>query len=387
MIEFFKSILNGFKIASTTKKTLYSSLILIYIISIVLLSVKINVEVITPGGINAHIATEANLSSNEFANSNSLSVFIHKDNNPGEIYTVGVHSKKGVSIFQYLISKFNKDIDLIDYNPKNDLSPEEDLSIGKKSKDVSIINALIVAYEEAKKVDNTINIDYEFEGVLVAHVFKSSNNGLKADDIITHLNGVKIQSDTFRRELTKIDKDTEFILTVKRYDSVAKLTKEIEVPTKKYLDNVSDLYLLGVSVMDSYKINEETAFPKFAMHNNYPSVGGSGGAMQALAIYNALTEKDITKGKRIIGTGTISVDTFKVDGDNLVSVFGQVGDIGGVSQKIITAKLYTADIFFVNPEDYIEARDKALEIEAGFKVVEVKTFKDIIDYLEGESNE
>ena len=36
--------------------------------------------------------------------------------------------------------------------------------------------------------------------------------------------------------------------------------------------------------------------------------GSSGGFMTTLAIYNALTEKDITKGYKIAGTGTIEPD-------------------------------------------------------------------------------
>ena len=44
----------------------------------------------------------------------------------------------------------------------------------------------------------------------------------------------------------------------------------------------------------------------------------------ALMIYNALTEQDLTNGKKIVGTGTIERD-------------GSVGVIGGVKYKIMGA--------------------------------------------------
>lgn len=372
MIQFFKDLINGFKKSSVTRKIFYSSLILIYFILIALLTIKVNVEIITPGGINANIGT------NEY-NIASPNVFIDTDYNPGNIFTVGVHSRKRISLYQYLISKMNDDIAFEDYDPKTSLSKEEDLILGKKSKDVSIINALIVAYEEAKKVDDNINIDYEFEGVLVSYVFNKDSK-LEPDDIITHLNDQKIEPDTFRTEIGKINNDENIKLTVKRYDSVAKMDVVIEITTKKYFDEAANQYLLGISTMDSYIIDEETAFPEFTIHKNYSSIGGSGGAMQALAIYNSILEVDITNGKTIIGTGTVSVETY-----NPELVFGQIGDIGGVSQKIVTANLYNADIFFVNPEDAEEAKQKAKEIDAKFEVVEVKTFAEIVSHLKGEN--
>ena len=93
----------------------------------------------------------------------------------------------------------------------------------------------------------------------------------------------------------------------------------------------------------------------------------------ALAIYNALTDKDITKGKVIIGTGEIALD-------------GTVGAIGGVPQKIATAALYGADIFFIGEDNYEEALAAYQEMKAlfkpGFRLIKVKEFKDIISELE-----
>lgn len=367
MIQFLKDVYNGFKNAKSGRKILYSSLILIYLILILLVTVKVNVEAITPGGINLNIATD------KFDNPN-VSVHIETDNLPGNIYTVGVRTHKRITLYQYLMGSFNKDIKFEDYDPKTDLSAREDVAIGKKSKDVSIINAIIVAYEEAKKVDTSINIDYEFEGILVAFVYENSKSDLLVDDIITHIGDVKITQTNFREELGKITNEEYFQITVIRNNEVRKIN------TRKIYDKTTNRYILGIASMDSYKINSDTAFPKFTLHKNYSSIGGSGGAMLTLAIYDTLLEGDITNGKTIIGTGTITV---KDQEDN----FGIVGDIAGVSQKIVTAQLNNADVFFCNPEDYEEAKQKAIEIEADFEVIRVEKFSDIVEYLKGEANE
>ena len=53
--------------------------------------------------------------------------------------------------------------------------------------------------------------------------------------------------------------------------------------------------------------------------------------MLALQIYNKLTKKDITKGRNIVGTGTIDKD-------------GRVGDIGGIKYKLRGAVKKRANI-------------------------------------------
>jgi len=389
MIDFIKDIFNGFKKARTSKKVLYSIFVLLYLMIIISLSVKINVEAITPGGINAHVVSEANMNIENFESSN-LSVFIEKNKNPGKIYTVGVHSIKRISLFQYLISKFNSDIDYYDYNPKTDPSYGEDRLKGEKSKDASIINSLIVAYEEAKKVDESINIDYEYEGVLLTYVSKESSFDIlledkkpRPGDIITHLNDKKPAK--FSEMIKAIGNDEDFNLTYKRYDSNKNEDVITTINIRKIYVPEQERYMVGIEQIDSYNINEETANPKFQIQKKYPSIGGSGGAMQALAIYNTLLEKDITNGKIIIGTGSIAVDSYDIKTNE--ELFGQVGIIGGVSQKIVTAHLHNADVFFCGSENFLEAKAKADEIGAKFKVIEVKTFSDIINYLEGESYE
>jgi len=100
---------------------------------------------------------------------------------------------------------------------------------------------------------------------------------------------------------------------------------------------------------------------------NTGKIGGpSAGSMFVMEILNQLTPEDLTKGRKIAGTGTISLDE-------------KIGEIGGVEQKVVAAYRAGAEIFFV-PEKNAEAAMKAaegLEIE----VVPVKQLDDILNYL------
>jgi len=95
-------------------------------------------------------------------------------------------------------------------------------------------------------------------------------------------------------------------------------------------------------------------------------VGGpSAGLMFTLAIYNLLTPQDLTGGRTIAGTGTISPD-------------GAVGPIGGVAQKVVGAEIAGADYFLAPPENYADAVAAARTIE----VVRVATAAEAIAFLQ-----
>ena len=102
--------------------------------------------------------------------------------------------------------------------------------------------------------------------------------------------------------------------------------------------------------------------------------GSSGGLLQALYIYNQITEFDITRGLKIAGTGTLSVE-------------GKVGPIGGIQQKILTSHYNNIDIFFVphftskEGDNYIDALKVYNTLNTKMVLVPVTTFQDALDYL------
>ena len=96
--------------------------------------------------------------------------------------------------------------------------------------------------------------------------------------------------------------------------------------------------------------------------------GPSGGFMLSLAIYNRLIKEDLTKGRKIVGTGTIDKN-------------GNIGTIGGVKYKVMGANSGRADIFFVPEGNYEEAIKFKEEKGYNLNIVKVKTLDEAIDYL------
>lgn len=129
----------------------------------------------------------------------------------------------------------------------------------------------------------------------------------------------------------------------------------------------------GVYVL-AYTIIEETEV-EYDIYDT--STGGpSGGLLQSLFIFNQLTEYDYSLGMKIGGTGTIDID-------------GNVGYIGGIREKLITAMGNDIDVFFVprltteDNDNYVEAMKVLEEFDTDMIVIGVSTFDQAVAFLEG----
>lgn len=120
-----------------------------------------------------------------------------------------------------------------------------------------------------------------------------------------------------------------------------------------------------------YNIDEESANPSYRIKPS--NVGGpSGGLLQTLALYNSLIEEDITKGKKIAGTGTINVD-------------GTVGMIGGIQQKIYTAFDDGIEVFLCPAGNYEEALIAYNQLpNKNMKLYSVSSFKQALEVLQND---
>ena len=97
--------------------------------------------------------------------------------------------------------------------------------------------------------------------------------------------------------------------------------------------------------------------------------GPSAGLVTALEIYNQLTKKDITKGHKIAGTGTIEED-------------GSVGAIGGIEYKIMGAVAGGADYFIVpDGKNYKDAKKLVQKKKYKIQLIPVKTFEEALEKL------
>ena len=111
----------------------------------------------------------------------------------------------------------------------------------------------------------------------------------------------------------------------------------------------------------------ELTEPPFPIEIEAGDVGGpSAGLMHAVAIIDALTEGELTKGRTIAGTGSIQFD-------------GTVGNIGGIRQKVVGAEAAGAEYILVPQGNYqsaLTAPRKSIEI------VPVATLEEVIGFLE-----
>jgi PDZ domain-containing protein len=110
----------------------------------------------------------------------------------------------------------------------------------------------------------------------------------------------------------------------------------------------------------------EVLFPVDVEIDSQNIGGPSAGMMFTLEIIDALTDEDLTHGRRIAGTGTINED-------------GEVGPIGGMKQKTFGAIDAGADYLLVPAANYEEAADAAGD---DIVVVRIETIEDALTFLE-----
>lgn len=216
----------------------------------------------------------------------------------------------------------------------------------------SLDAATKVAFEKAgKKVEIASSKFY------VIYIDKASKTNLKVGDQILKVNGEYI---TDYNEMSKIisTSNKAINITVKRDGELVETTNElIEIDNEKKLGVV-------LSNEVTYKSDPEVDF-KF----NGKQAGPSGGLMIALTIYDKLVEEDITKGKKVVGTGTIDIE-------------GNIGEIGGVKHKLLAASRKKADIVLVPKENYKEAKRIKEDKNYDFKLISVSTFDEALKGLE-----
>jgi PDZ domain-containing protein len=224
-------------------------------------------------------------------------------------------------------------------------------------------SAITIAYNKANK-----KVDYTFHGIYVdgivkdmpaADVFKVGDRIYKVDNKEFHTAEEFIDYVSQKKEGEEV---TIFFERAEKQDQAkVKLAPFSEDPTKVGI---------GISLITDREINVE---PDIKL--NTEEIGGpSAGLMMSLEIYNQLTKVDITKGYDIAGTGTINSA-------------GEVGPIGGISQKIVAADHAGMEIFFAPNENdsptsnYKEAVEAGEKIKTEMKIIPIDTFDDAVNYL------
>jgi PDZ domain-containing protein len=217
----------------------------------------------------------------------------------------------------------------------------------------AISNAIYVAFNQAN-VDYTVNSS-EF---YVMYKTEDNDSNLKVGDKVIAYDDIEI------------DNTEEFInyINTKSEGDVIKITyteDNQELTTNSTIYSVEDKLYVGLSLVNILELSSNY---NIEVKSKSSESGPSGGLITSLAIYNTLVSEDITKGYKIVGTGTISLD-------------GTVGEIGSVESKLSSAVKDKADIFLCPVENYEDAKNYANEKNYDIIIKEVATFKEAIEYL------
>jgi len=328
------------EIIKTFFKENYKGLLILFAIFIIA-NYKLDISIYAPGGI-IDLSDRINSEDKLYESSGSINMS----------YVTLVRG----TIPTYLIAKVLPTWDIISnekitYEENGDI--EETINIDKYYMQESISNAYMVAF-------NTAGIEYKIikSNNYVTYIYEGAKTDLKLFDNILKYDNIEFTSfKTMQEYVTSKNVGDKVIFKVIRDN------KEIECYAE--LIDINGESKVGVSAAI---INEYESHPSITLDKKASESGSSGGFMMTLAIYNAITKEDITKGLKIAGTGTI---------DSL----GTVGEIGGVIYKLSGAVKHNVDVFLVPEANYEEAYNYKKEHNFDIELVSISNFSEAIDYL------
>ena len=217
---------------------------------------------------------------------------------------------------------------------------------------ISNSNASNWAYTLANK-----NTEEVSKKIYVISIIKKSK--LQVGDEIISIDDKSFENVLeYKNYLNSITSDS-VIVQVKRNNKY----KDIKVKVTKEKDGV----YLGVllDVLTEYKTN-----PEIDINFKQEESGPSAGVITTLYIYDLLNDYDLSKGRKIAGTGTIEED-------------GSIGEIGEIKYKFLGAVKDGSDIFIApSGKNYNTCMKLKEKRKLKIKVIEAKNIKDVINQLE-----
>jgi len=268
----------------------------------------------------------------------------------GKLYLTSVGIDDDVRFYEALLDLANRDVEL---RPRAELFPEGDNNDEIDRENVELMDqsktvAQVVALRE-------LGYTVKPSGVVVRDVVRGTPAAgkLEAGDRILRVDG---------REVASIDQVRAAITSHRTGERVAFLVSRDETRTSVAVRVAAadGQPRVGVELRERFenlpvKVSIETE-----------NIGGpSAGLMFALSIIDRLTSEDLTGGRRIAGTGEISVD-------------GEVAPIGGVAEKLVAARRQGATIFLIPRDNCPDVRGR---VPAGLRLVRVATLDDALRFL------
>lgn len=246
-----------------------------------------------------------------------------------------------------------------DIIPKDEItidngSVDDLLTLEKLYMQEAVDNATLLAYQQAGK---EINITKKNNNVI--YITKEADTNIKLYDQIIEVEGISIDNINDLKDIVSNYHEND-ILQVK----VLRKGKEVDCTAKVY--NLDGSHKLGIATLVTYEYETD---PKINVKIKKSESGSSGGLMLTLAIYNKITNMDLTHGEKIVGTGTIDIK-------------GNVGEIDGVKYKLLGAVKNKADVFLCPMENYDEALKVKEENHLDIIIKGVGTFDEALNYLQ-----
>ncbi len=265
----------------------------------------------------------------------------------GELILLTV-SLQPVNLYEAAIALFDQKIDLIEkelLRPQGETDTEarqRALRAMDRSKDIAIAVALAeLGLEETLA-----------EGVKVVGVFREAPafETLANGDLVVEMESEPIRTvEDIRRILESRQPGESVEMTVVRDGEHILLNFELHENPE-----LPDRAMVGITASTAYPIDIDSS--------NYG--GPSAGMIYTLAVMDLLEEGELTDGRVVAGTGTISLD-------------GSVGAIGGIRQKLVAAEAAGADVVLVPRDNYDEATTAPVDVE----IVAVGTISEAVSYL------
>ncbi len=174
--------------------------------------------------------------------------------------------------------------------------------------------------------------------------------GVQPGALVTAVNGHTIHSFTQLEQLTSTVTPGQVVRYTFDPGGVKAITTIADPGHPKHA-------IIGIDIVQQVRVTHLPVHVKFLFHD----IGGpSAGLAFTLDIYDSLSGRHLLDGHRIAVTGTISLN-------------GQVGPIGGITQKTIGAIQAGADTFLVPAGD--NYRGALAEAHGRIKIISVKSFQ------------
>ncbi len=326
---FLKSCIN------LLKKNIINLITLTFILICILYRPNVNIE--APGGL---INISDRLSNVVYKSEGSFNL-TYVTNYRGNIVTV-------------LLGKVLPDWDIVKDSDVSDIDYKTLNKMQTISLYSSISNATYNAYTEAG-----VDINIKNRNLYIYYIYDEiAETDLEIGDKILSYDDIEVK-DSIEFKKYILEKNEGDTIKFK----VLRNKKEVDAYAKVKVE--SDTKIIGIIV---YTIFDYENDPDIHYAYQESEVGSSGGLMLSLSIYNSLIEEDITKGKKISGTGTIEMD-------------GTVGEIAGIKYKILGAVKDKADVFIVPANNYEEAEKIVKTRKLKIKLIKAENFKQVLEEL------